>query len=877
MPLCSKAISDVIVDKERGKTWKVCDINKDWSIIGLDDLCVRFIINLPREELESVERICFQVEEAQWFYEDFIRPLDPALPSLSLKAFALRIFQHCPLMSQWSHYHHITAFSEFLAYKTRVPVRGAIMLNHDMDEVVLVKGWKKGANWSFPRGKINKDEKDLDCAIREVYEETGFDMGEAGLVKDEKDVKFIEITMREQHMRLYVFRDVPRNAYFEPRTRKEISKIEWYKLSELPTLKRSKQHDQGFAVANANKFYMVAPFMHPLKKWIAHQKKIDGKTHGAARQPEMTDEAAQIANNTFTPMQAPVEMATPSDLPEVVSSQDASAHLKRLLNINNAIPTQNQLPPASPPQASSVDKSNTLLQLLRSGSSNETAAQAPRNEPAAPPQTTSSEAMPQSFPPQDFFPGFPQQTDQAGPLPQSLPPPLPGMLPPHLHLSGNVPSANQSIPQRPLEHQFPPTTHVGSSAGYQTIPPFATQQPPVQPFAGGPLPSDPQAALPTQKQAPAPYQQTGDPQFSHSGQPPQIQGATVPPASKLPPPKLTSHSLALLSVFKDEPSKTPKTSNATLGPSPEQDPGQERKPPQHQDQLLNLLRGSRAPAASVPAPVELAADSIPPAGKQILQRPQADSNTAKQRVPNAPKGPRAEVQTSATVSGPLKMPQFEGIAKPPAKKTQNGPSRKANKERQSPAQTPASPITILPRPQSAKKDRSSTPPTTAPASRTPSQTRVNKAKPAEPPKPFQPQILRRPERPGMDNTLPLRPKAAEDSGQQNLASLLQPEQGTESSANDRRPSQTAAQKEALLSLFGKKSDKASSPPSRPLDTQTSTRKPSSPSVISPLSPTLPLNIGGPVSGRETPAESVSSPDNKSFLLGFLEGVAKGNK
>ena len=751
------------------------------------------------------------------------------------------------------------------------------MLNHDMDEVVLVKGWKKGANWSFPRGKINKDEKDLDCAIREVYEETGFDMGEAGLVKDEKDVKFIEITMREQHMRLYVFRDVPRNAYFEPRTRKEISKIEWYKLSELPTLKRSKQHDQGFAVANANKFYMVAPFMHPLKKWIAHQKKIDGKTHGAARQPEMTDEAAQIANNTFTPMQAPVEMATPSDLPEVVSSQDASAHLKRLLNINNAIPTQNQLPPTSPPQASSVDKSNTLLQLLRSGLSNETAAQAPRNEPAAPPQTTSSEAMPQSFPPQDFFPGFPQQTDQAGPLPQSLPPPLPGMLPPHLHLSGNVPSANQSIPQRPLEHQFPPTTHVGSSAGYQTIPPFATQQPPVQPFAVGPLPSDPQAAPPTQKQAPAPYQQTGDPQFSHSGQPPQIQGATVPPASKLPPPKLTSHSLALLSVFKDEPSKTPKTSNATLGPSPEQDPGQERKPPQHQDQLLNLLRGSRAPAASVPAPVELAADSIPPAGKQILQRPQADSNTAKQRVPNAPKGPRAEVQTSATVSGPLKMPQFEGIAKPPAKKTQNGPSRKANKERQSPAQTPASPITILPRPQSAKKDRSSTPPTTAPASRTPSQTHVNKAKPAEPPKPFQPQILRRPERPGMDNTLPLRPKAAEDSGQQNLASLLQPEQGTESSANDRRPSQTAAQKEALLSLFGKKSDKASSPPSRPLDTQTSTRKPSSPSVISPLSPTLPLNIGGPVSGRETPVESVSSPDNKSFLLGFLEGVAKGNK
>jgi mRNA-decapping enzyme subunit 2 len=184
---------------------------------------VRFIINLPNEELESVERICFQVEEAQWFYEDFIRPLDPSLPSMPLRTFCLRIFQHCPLLSSFSEYHHATAFSEFLNYKTRVPVRGAIMLNDAMDQVVLVKGWKKGANWSFPRGKINKDEADLDCAVREVYEETGFDILGAGLVSDEKHQKHIEITLREQNMRLYVFRGVPMDTHFEPRTRKEIS------------------------------------------------------------------------------------------------------------------------------------------------------------------------------------------------------------------------------------------------------------------------------------------------------------------------------------------------------------------------------------------------------------------------------------------------------------------------------------------------------------------------------------------------------------------------------------------------------------------------------------------------------------------------------
>ena len=88
------------------------------------------------------------------------------------------------------------------------------MLNQNMDEVVLVKGWKKGANWSFPRGKINKDEPDLACAIREVYEETGYDIKAAGLVEDEKASKYIEMNLREQHMRLYVFRGVPMGHLF---------------------------------------------------------------------------------------------------------------------------------------------------------------------------------------------------------------------------------------------------------------------------------------------------------------------------------------------------------------------------------------------------------------------------------------------------------------------------------------------------------------------------------------------------------------------------------------------------------------------------------------------------------------------------------------
>ena len=291
---------------------------EDW----LDDLCVRFIINLPQEDLQSVARICFQIEEAHWFYEDFIRPLDPNLPNMSLRTFCLRMFQHCPLFTSFSEDNYLQAYEEFLQYKTRIPVRGAIMLNSDMDSTVLVRGWKSSANWSFPRGKINKDEDDLDCAIREVLEETGLDIRGAGLVPDDNNVKYIEITMRDQHMRLYVFRDVPMDTLFEPKTRKEIGKIQWYKLQDLPAFRKKKgpgraEGNAAEAASNANKFYMVAPFLVPLKKWVVQQKKRDEQkaARQAGRTPQMPLPPVQDDALTEDDQQAELDEIPPPIVP----------------------------------------------------------------------------------------------------------------------------------------------------------------------------------------------------------------------------------------------------------------------------------------------------------------------------------------------------------------------------------------------------------------------------------------------------------------------------------------------------------------------------------------------------------------------------------
>lgn len=138
-----------------------------WNLVTYTSFS-RFIINVPEAELASVERICFQVEQAHWFYEDFIRELKPELPSFQLKTFSARIFKHCPLLHQWAHEHERT-YADFMQYRFRIPVCGAIILNANLDKCVLVKGWSSKSGWGFPKGKINQEEEYDCCAIREVF------------------------------------------------------------------------------------------------------------------------------------------------------------------------------------------------------------------------------------------------------------------------------------------------------------------------------------------------------------------------------------------------------------------------------------------------------------------------------------------------------------------------------------------------------------------------------------------------------------------------------------------------------------------------------------------------------------------------------------
>ncbi|KAJ9061627.1 mRNA-decapping enzyme subunit 2 [Entomophthora muscae] len=234
----------------------------------LDDLSCRFLINIPEEEGISAERIGFQIEEAHWFYEDFVREQNSSLPGLTLKAFSNRMFQHCPLLHKWSHDHE-KYYNDFLTYKLLVPVCGAIILNPTLDKCLFVRGYNSKASWGFPKGKVDLEEDDHFCAIREIKEEVGFDI-EPYLVK--KDC--ISQNLKGQRVRLYIVPCIPESVSFQTQTRKEIGRICWLPLSIFPKY-TAVEPSSVTGDTKISKFYNVHQFIPDLNRWVEKYKKTN--------------------------------------------------------------------------------------------------------------------------------------------------------------------------------------------------------------------------------------------------------------------------------------------------------------------------------------------------------------------------------------------------------------------------------------------------------------------------------------------------------------------------------------------------------------------------------------------------------------------------
>lgn len=352
----------------------------------LEDLLVRFVINVPEEDLSSIERVFFQVEEAQWFYTDFLKTINPALPNMKMKSFAPAMLKKCPLVWKWGD--PLDALSRFGKYKSSIPVRGIALLNEDLTKVILVQGVESNS-WSFPRGKISKDEDDLECAIREVKEETGFD---ARNYVNEKDV--LERTIGGKNFKIFVAKGVPEDYQFEPTVRNEIANIKWF---ECKGLRKS-------VSKSPSKFYVVSAMMEPMNRWINKNKGLVNEVE-LKRQAEVKLKAlmgidAVPANvnvdagrellNILQSAKPQVESSNSTTQPPQYIQMSLPQHLQSIYSMQMGMPQMpfySQMPMAPPKQVSQVPTF-------------------PPSHPLVHPQMHQPHPLPSSLPaPQQAFPG----------------------------------------------------------------------------------------------------------------------------------------------------------------------------------------------------------------------------------------------------------------------------------------------------------------------------------------------------------------------------------------------------------------------------------------------------------------------------------------
>ncbi|KYM99239.1 mRNA-decapping enzyme 2 [Cyphomyrmex costatus] len=200
-------------------------------------------------------RICSKIEKAYWFYLDFYCT-DPYLKlrKCSMGEFATHIFQHLSYLEK--HVPQINALlQQWEWHKQNLPTFGAIILDEVKTKVLLVQNYGGNNNWGFPKGKIDYDEEPHECAIREVWEETGFDITN---MIDPND--YIESTIKGKIVRLYVIWGVRTSTLFQPRTQQEIMNVDWFAIEDLPVSICDWTSFLKMGISGY-KFSMVTPFV----------------------------------------------------------------------------------------------------------------------------------------------------------------------------------------------------------------------------------------------------------------------------------------------------------------------------------------------------------------------------------------------------------------------------------------------------------------------------------------------------------------------------------------------------------------------------------------------------------------------------------------
>uniref|UniRef100_A0A915LZ83 mRNA-decapping enzyme 2 n=1 Tax=Meloidogyne javanica TaxID=6303 RepID=A0A915LZ83_MELJA len=337
----------------------------------MENILFRFLYNIPENEKNDQIRVCFHIELAHWFYLDIYCPDNAEPPAENCKKvgfhqFVRQVFYKCDYLDKWRTSIDMI-IDAFRQYKSSVPTYGVIMLDPTLNYVLLVQGYYASTNsWGFPKGKINEGELPVECAVREAFEEVGFDSKEYLLDK----VRPLQSFVGETLVRLYIATDVPMDFHFKPHLRKEIRKISWFSVWDLP---KSRNDDTGLSQLGlySNNFYSVLPFINGICEFISRERaelkpkcsilKHEGKSESSAFQPVIPKASSDQKLSVISPNPSSQNLHQTASQPSTSKQFDLN-NLFKPLKIEPDNP-----PPPTPSSAQQSFTGQTFLEQFMKG------------------------------------------------------------------------------------------------------------------------------------------------------------------------------------------------------------------------------------------------------------------------------------------------------------------------------------------------------------------------------------------------------------------------------------------------------------------------------------------------------------------------------
>jgi 8-oxo-dGTP pyrophosphatase MutT (NUDIX family) len=103
---------------------------------------------------------------------------------------------------------------------------------HSSDIKILLIKQSKNSDWGIPKGKINLGETHEECAVREVFEETGVRIG----LEDKLGECYVSYKHKEKTVIAFLAKQICGN---EPRCdgpESEVEDVRWFGINELPPI-----------------------------------------------------------------------------------------------------------------------------------------------------------------------------------------------------------------------------------------------------------------------------------------------------------------------------------------------------------------------------------------------------------------------------------------------------------------------------------------------------------------------------------------------------------------------------------------------------------------------------------------------------------------